>query len=507
MFRKILIANRGEIALRIIRTCKRLGVKTVAVYSDADLESRHVTSADEAFEIGAGPPSESYLNISKIVKVAKNSGAEAIHPGYGFLAENPDLALACEESDVVFVGPSRKVLSQVGNKLEAKRFAANAGVPVVPGAKAQIESLDKAETEARKIGLPILVKAVFGGGGRGMRIVKTTKELRQALDSARVEAQAGFGHPELYMEKYLENSRHIEVQILAGPRGRLVHLGERECSLQRRYQKIVEETPSPILDSKKRAQLLSLALRVVKATRYESAGTIEFVFSSKGEFYYLETNKRIQVEHLISEMVTDVDIVEKQLLMASEHKLDLSQNEVSFRGAALNCRINAEDPANSFAPNPGTVTKFVPPAGQGVRVDSALFDGASIPEYYDSLVAKIATLGRNRSEAIERMRVALAETIIEGVKTTIPVHQAILEESKFLQGEYNTQSLDKLLLHWKPRVASSPEELAAIFLSISLLTHRTRHFVKPQVPGGRNGWRSVFQNQRTGKPALYVEGI
>jgi acetyl-CoA carboxylase, biotin carboxylase subunit len=394
----------------------------------------------------------------------------------------------------------------VANKLDAKGFVANAGVPVVPGAKAQIESLEKAATEARKIGFPILVKAVFGGGGRGMRIVKTAKELRGALDSARVEAKAGFGRPELYMEKYLENPRHIEVQILAGPRGRIIHLGERECSLQRRYQKILEETPSPILDSKKRAQLLSLALRVVKATGYENAGTVEFIFSSKGEFYYLETNKRIQVEHLISEMVTGVDIVEKQLLMASEHKLDLSQNEVSFTGAAMNCRINAEDPTNFFAPNPGVVTKFVPPAGPGVRVDSALFDGASISEYYDSLVAKIATLGLSRSETIQRMRVALAETIIEWVRTTIPVHQAILDDSKFLKGDYNTKSLDKMLLHWKRRALRSPEELAAVFLSINLLTRRTHPF-KPQIRGGRAGWRSTSQDQGMEKPALYVEGI
>src|SRR6266702_2245 len=365
MFRKILIANRGEIALRIIRTCKRLGVKTVAVYSNADLESKHVISADEAYEIGGGPPSESYLNIPKIMKAAKKSRAEAIHPGYGFLSENPELARACEENDLVFIGPSSRVLDRVANKLESKKFVQEAGVPVVPGATTEVQTTDKAESEARRIGLPVLVKAVYGGGGRGMRI----------------------------------------------------HLGERECSLQRRYQKILEETPSPALDPKKHNRLLSLALKVVQATHYENAGTVEFVLSKEGKSYYLETNKRIQVEHHISEMVTSVDIVEKQLIMASEHRLDLSLEEITFTGAALNCRINAEDPSRGFAPDPGRVTKFVPPGGPGIRIDCALYDGAPVPEYYDSLIAKVAAYTLDRDGAVERMRVALNETVIEGVRT------------------------------------------------------------------------------------------
>ena len=504
MFRKVLIANRGEIALRIIRTCKRLRIKTVAVYSDADLESKHVTSADEAYDIGLGPPSESYLNIPKIIKAAKKSGAEAVHPGYGFLAENPDLAKACDEARIVFIGPSSRVLGHVANKLESKRFAADAGVPVVPGASTEVESPEKAEAEARKIGFPILVKAVFGGGGRGMRIVRNIKELHRALDTARVEAQAGFGHPELYMEKYLEEPRHIEVQILAGPRGRIVHLGERECSLQRRYQKILEETPSPALNQVKRKQLLSLALRVVAATHYENAGTVEFVLSSEGKFYYLETNKRIQVEHLISEMVTGVDIVEKQLMMASEHRLDLSQDEIEFSGAAMNCRINAEDPAHGFVPNPGYVSRFVAPGGPGIRVDTALFDGAPVPEFYDSLIAKVAAHGLSRNEAIERMQVALSEMVIEGVKTTIPVHQEILSESRFLRGNYHTQFLDKMLAGWKPTSVTSPEDVAAMFLAMKL-----RGSEPPRIESrsGKAGWRSGLQQQEIGKPALYVEGV
>ncbi len=506
MFRKVLIANRGEIALRIIRTCKRLGVKTVAVYSDADLDSKHVTSANEAYAIGAGPPSESYLNISTIIKAAKRSGAEAIHPGYGFLAENAVMARACEESGLVFIGPSSKVLGLVANKLESKKFATSAGVPVVPGATTEVQSLDKAESEARKIGFPVLVKAVFGGGGRGMRIVRTSKELERSIQTARAEATTGFGHPELYMEKYLEEPRHIEVQILAGPRGRIVHLGERECSLQRRYQKILEETPSPVLDSKKRKQLLSLALKVVRATHYENAGTVEFVLSRDGQFYYLETNKRIQVEHLISEMVTTIDIVEKQLMIASEHRLDLSQDEITLTGAALNCRINAEDPAHGFAPNPGTVSKFVPPGGPGIRVDSALYDGAQVPEFYDSLVAKVAAHGRGRDEAIQRMRVALNELIVEGIKTTIPVHQTILEERRFLRGNYHAQYLDKMLAGWRPHPTLSSEEAATIFLAIKRLATPIRTESAEATPR-ITGWRRGLQQQQVAKPALYVEGV
>src|SRR6267378_3053093 len=405
MFRKILIANRGEIAVRIIRTCRKLGIKTVAVYSEPDLESQHVVYADEAYNIGPGQPSESYLNIPKIVKVAEASKAEAVHPGYGFLAENPLFAHECEEAGLVFIGPRSEILASAANKFASRETADRAGVPTIPGSKRQLETADEAENEARRVGFPVLIKASFGGGGRGMRVVKTASELRRSFDLAASEAKGAFGRSELYLEKHLINPRHIEVQIIAGPRGRLVHLGERECSLQRRYQKILEETPSPALDTKKRRRLTSLALRVIRATGYQNAGTVEFVMSKTGAFYYLETNKRIQVEHLISEMVTGIDIVEKQLMMASEHRLDLSQDEIEFAGAAINCRINAEDPARGFIPSPGRVEKFVPPGGPGVRVDCALYDGAFVPEYYDSLVAKIATHGLDRPQAIERMRV------------------------------------------------------------------------------------------------------
>lgn len=505
MFRKILIANRGEIALRIIRTCKRLGIKTVAVYSQPDLESKHVTSADEAYQIGSGPPSESYLNIERIVKAARKSSVEAVHPGYGFLAENADFARACEEAGFAFIGPSSKVLGNVANKFESKRLAKAAGVPVVPGANREVESVEEAEAEARKIGFPVLLKAAFGGGGRGMRAARTVKELERVFETARAEARTGFGHPELYVEKFLQEPRHIEVQILAGPRGRLVHLGERECSMQRRYQKILEETPSPALDEKRRSRLILLALRVIRSTRYENAGTVEFVMSRHGEFYYLETNKRIQVEHLISEMVTGIDIVEKQLMMASECRLDLSQGEIEFAGAAMNCRINAEDPAHGFIPSPGRVEKFVPPGGPGVRVDTALYDGAFVPEYYDSLVAKIATQGLDRTQVIERMKVALSETVVEGIRTTIPVHQTILENRKFLQGDYHVQFLDKILSGWKAPMETTPEEIAAIFLAINR-TVNAEPTAKPLV-SVRNPWRSRIDEPPVGKQPLYIEGL
>src|SRR5256712_96217 len=506
MFRKILIANRGEIALRIIRTCKRLRIRTVAVYSEPDLESKHVTNADEAYQIGSGPPAESYLNIAKIVKTAKKSGVEAVHPGYGFLAENADFAKACEESGLVFIGPSSKVLGNVANKFESKKLAKAAGVPVVPGANKEVQSAEEALAEARKIGFPVLLKAAFGGGGRGMRIAGTAKELEKGFETARSEANTGFGHPELYVEKFLQEPRHIEVQILAGPRGRVVHLGERECSLQRRYQKILEETPSPALDAKQRGRLISLALRVIRATRYENAGTVEFVMSKDGEFYYLETNKRIQVEHLVSEMVTGVDIVEKQLMMASEHQLDLSQNEVEFTGAAMNCRINAEDPARGFIPSPGRVDKFVPPGGPGVRVDSALYDGALVPEYYDSLVAKVAVQGLDRTEVIGRMKVALTEMVVDGIKTTIPVHQTILEHKKFLQGNYHVQFLDSLLSGWEPRAEATPDEIAAVFLAIRQAMVAAPP-LSPHTPDRRSRWRSSLEEPQLGKQALYVEGL
>jgi acetyl-CoA carboxylase, biotin carboxylase subunit len=503
LFRKILIANRGEIALRIIRTCKKLRVKTVAVYSDSDAELKHVVEADQAYNIGPGEPSQSYLNIPRIVGVARESGAEGLHPGYGFLAENPELARDCEESGIVFIGPPSRVLGHVANKLESKKVVSEAGIPAIPGSEGEILSAEKAEAEAGRIGFPVLVKAVFGGGGRGMRIVKTPGELRSALERAGAEAITGFGRSDLYLEKYLEKPRHIEVQVIAGRRGKMIHLGERECSLQRRYQKILEETPSAVVDDADRERLVGLALKVARVTHYENAGTMEFIRSKNGKFYYMETNKRIQVEHLITEMVTGVDIVEEQLRIASGDGLNLSQNEIEFSGAAINCRINAEDPSKGFVPTPGRVTRFVPPGGPGVRVDTALFNGCPVPEYYDSLIAKIACLARTRDDAIRRISTALGEIVVEGVQTTIPIHQMLLRNRLFEQGDYDTQLLDKLLTQWRAPEIIAPEEAAGLYVALNhqiAIPANNAHRLSPQ-----NKWRTPPKNFDGPKPALFVE--
>ena len=504
MFRKILIANRGEIAVRIIRTCKKVGIKTVAVYSEPDLASLHVSMADQAYNIGHGQASDSYLNIAKIVKAAKASGSEAVHPGYGFLAENPALARECEEEDLVFIGPRSKILGSEANKFESRESARKAGVPTIPGSRRELGSALEAETEARRVGFPVIIKASFGGGGRGMRIVNNAPELRRSFELAQAESKSAFGRSDLYLEKHLKNPRHIEVQVIAGQRRRIIHLGERECSLQRRHQKILEETPSPVLSPAERKRLLSLALKAVEAARYENAGTVEFVRSSAGEFYYLEINKRIQVEHLITEMVTGTDIVEQQLRIASGDGLGLSQDEVVFNGAAMNCRINAEDPSRNFAPTPGRVEEFVPPGGPGIRVDTALFNGAVVPEYYDSLIAKIASLGRTRDEAIQRLRIALNETIITGVETTIPVHQAILENKGFLRGNYHTQMLDEMISSWDLRPRLSKGEIAMLYLTTKYLVVGKNGF---QPHRGREKWRSVPRTEPIGRTPLFVEGL
>jgi len=505
MFRKILIANRGEIALRIIRTCKKLKVKTVAVYSEPDTESQHVWFADEAYSIGLGEPSESYLNIKRILSVASKSDSEAVHPGYGFLAENPQFAEACEESGITFIGPRSRILGQVANKFESKKLASEAGVPTTPGSRREVQTLEEAEEEADRIGLPILLKATFGGGGRGLRLVRNKKELPRAFEVAKAEAQVAFGRPDLYIEKFLESPRHIEVQILAGRKARIIHLGERECSLQRRYQKILEETPSPVLTVVERKRLVSLALKVAKATHYENAGTVEFVRSQEGKFYYLETNKRIQVEHLVSELVTNTDIVEQQLKIASGDGLELSQNEISFSGTAINCRINAEDPERNFAPIPGRVTRFTPPSGPGVRVDTALYDGCPVPEYYDSLIAKIACHSPTRSAALATMRVALSETLVEGVKTTITVHKMLMGDPTFLKGTYHTQFLDQRLLGWKPKTSISKTEAAIAYVAM-------KHFTTERTTKTTNGiqasrWRRDLLEPQHLRPALFVEGL
>jgi len=413
-----------------------------------------------------------------------------VHPGYGFLAENPQFARECEEVGLVFIGPRSKILASAANKFGSRETAARAGVPTIPGSKRQLETANDAENEARRVGFPVLIKASFGGGGRGMRIVKTASELRRSFDLATSEAKGAFGRSELYLEKHLINPRHIEVQIVAGKRGQMVHLGERECSLQRRHQKILEETPAPQLDSTSRKELVSLALKIAKATRYENAGTVEFVRSARGEFYYLEINKRIQVEHLITEMVTGVDIVEQQIRIADGEGLGLSQKEVEFNGAAMNCRINAEDPSRNFAPSPGRIEGFVPPGGPGIRVDS--------------LIAKIASHGRTREEAIQRLKGALSETIVNGVETTIPLHQTILEDKGFVSGDYHTQLLDNKIATWdfKPRL--SVEEVAMLDLTADYPLSGTG---KSSLQNSQTRWRNTLQTEPSPRQPLFVEGL
>jgi len=438
MFKKVLIANRGEIALRIIRACKELRVKTVAVYSEADKESLHVQFADESHLIGPGAPNHSYLNINKIIEVAKTSKAQAIHPGYGFLAQIPAFAEACESNSIEFIGPSSAVLKKMGNKLKARETMARAHVPIIPGSMKALKNEREIVKVAEKLGYPILIKAVYGGGGRGMRVLNSESKVHQALELVKLEAEASFGNSEIYVEKKLTKPRHIEFQILADKQGNVIHLGERECSVQRKYQKLIEETPSPMMTEKLRRAMGETAINAAKAVNYTNAGTVEFLVDKAGNFYFLEMNTRLQVEHLITEMVTGIDIVKEQIRIAAGEKLPYRQSEITLRGHAINCRINSEDPHKDFAPCPGTVTSYRAPGGPGVRVDSALYARYNIPIFYDSLIAKLAVWGTNRDEAVLRIQNALKEYQIEGIETTIPLHKKILENEYFRRGEINT---------------------------------------------------------------------
>ena len=402
---KLLIANRGEIALRIIRTCRKLGVRTVQAYSDPDRDSLPLRYADERYALGGATPSESYLSVEKLVRAALDTGCDAVHPGYGFLAEDSSFVQACEENGLNFIGPSSAALEKLGNKLSARRTMQEAGIPIIP-ADGPVKDADDAADVAEKIGYPVILKAVYGGGGRGMRIAKTSDEARRFFRLTKLESLSAFGRGEVYIEKRLISPRHVEIQAVCDKHGKVVSLGERECSIQRRHQKLLEEAPSVAVSEKLRQQLIDAAKKGLSAGGYTNAGTVEFLLDKTGKFYFLEVNKRLQVEHLVTEMTTGIDIVEEQITIASTSSLGISQNEVQVEGWAINCRINAED-VRSFAPSPGTVIHYHPPTGPGVRVDSALFSGYTIPEYYDSLVAKLATWGRDRSEAIQRMKVVL----------------------------------------------------------------------------------------------------
>jgi acetyl-CoA carboxylase biotin carboxylase subunit len=466
MFRKILIANRGEVALRIIRACKELGVKAAAIYSEADKESLHLKFADEIHFIGPPQPNQSYLNIEKIIQTAKKSKSEAIHPGYGFLAQIPAFASACEKNKIKFIGPSSAVLKKMGNKLVARKTMAKAGLPVIPGTMDELRDVEEAREAAEKLGYPVILKAVYGGGGRGMRVVTHKRELDKAFELARLEAETSFGKSQIYMEKQLTNPRHIEFQILADEKGNVIHLGERECSIQRKHQKLMEETPSSMMTDELRKTMGEAAVRAAKAVNYTNAGTVEFLVDKNGAFYFLEMNTRLQVEHLITEMVTGIDIVKEQIRIASGEPLHYRQEDITMNGHAINCRINAEDPEKDFSPCPGTVTAYRAPGGPGVRVDSALYVGYTIPVFYDSLIAKLAVWGRNREEAIRRLRNALEEYQVEGVETTIPLLKKIVEDEQFINGRIDTGFVKNRIEIFALEKRLSNEDIAALVASL-----------------------------------------
>ncbi|HXP72883.1 MAG TPA: acetyl-CoA carboxylase biotin carboxylase subunit [Stellaceae bacterium] len=443
MFEKILIANRGEIALRIHRACREMGIKTVAVHSTADNAAMHVRLADESVCIGPPPARESYLNIPAILSAAQITGADAIHPGLGFLAENPGFAEMVEEHGFVFIGPSVEHIRMMGDKVAAKRAAVELGIPVVPGSEGAVESLDHAISEAKRIGYPVLIKAAGGGGGRGMRVARDEAEIKEMLPAAQRESAAFFANAEVYLERYLGHPRHIEVQILADGQGGVIHLGERDCSLQRSHQKVLEETPSPALNAEQRAELGRVATRAIAKLGYKSAGTIEFLFED-GRFFFIEMNTRLQVEHPISEMVSGIDIVREQIRIAAGAPLGYRQADVALAGHAIECRVNAEHP-ETFAPSPGTITGYHAPGGMGVRVDSALYQGYSVPPQYDSLVAKLVVHGTSRNECLMRLRRSLEEFVITGIETTIPLHQRLVVAPDFINGLYDVHWLGRFL--------------------------------------------------------------
>lgn len=443
MFKKVLIANRGEIAVRIIRACREMGIATVAVYSEADREALHVQLADEAYCIGPAPSKQSYLHIPALISVAERTGADAIHPGYGFLAENAAFAQICADNNITFIGPDPDAINRMGDKSIARQTMKDAGVPTVPGTEGLIENEQEAIAIAAEIGYPVIIKATAGGGGKGMRVANNDEELTYSLHQARKEAEAAFGNAGVYIEKYLEEPRHVEIQIMGDKHGNVVYLGERDCSIQRRHQKLVEEAPSPALNEKLRKEMGKAAVEAAKAVNYHGAGTIEFLLDRHGKFYFMEMNTRIQVEHPVTEMITGIDLIREQISVAAGKPLSFAQKDVKINGWSIECRINAENAAKNFMPSPGKVEFYLPPGGYGVRVDSAVYSGYAITPFYDSMVAKLIVWGKDREEAIARMKRALDEFVIEGVKTTIPFHQRLLEHEVFVSGDFHTKFLER----------------------------------------------------------------
>ena len=443
---KILIANRGEIAVRIIRACKEMNIKTVAVYSEIDKDSLHTRLADEAICIGPAPSNKSYLSFKNIIEAANITGSDSIHPGFGFLSENSQFARICKESNIKFIGPSYKVIELMGNKSNAKELMKKAGVPTVPGSEGSIKGIKDAFEVAKKIGYPVMLKAAAGGGGKGIRIVNNERELESNYNIVKQEAKISFNDDEIYMEKFIENPRHVEIQILADEHGNVIHLGERDCTVQRRHQKVVEETPSTAIDEKLRNKMGEEAIKAAKAAGYTSCGTVEFLVDKHKNFYFMEMNTRIQVEHPITEERTGIDIVKNQIKIAAGEELKIKQKEIEFKGHAIECRINAENPSKNFRPCPGTITGLNLPGGKGIRIDSAIYEGYTIPPTYDSMIAKIIAYGANRNEAISKMKRALEETVIEGIDTNIDFLLEIIKNKNFIRGDYDTSFIESNFL-------------------------------------------------------------
>lgn len=453
MFEKLLIANRGEIAVRIIRACRELNIRTVAVYSEADANSMHAQLADEAICIGTAPSSDSYLRIDRLISAAEVADVDAIHPGYGFLSENAQFAQVCSTCNIQFVGPGPKAMNALEDKAVSRELATKAGVAIPPGSAGLVDNEQDAREIAKEIGYPVLIKAVAGGGGRGMRVAHNDFSLIRGFHTARSEAETAFGNAGVYIEKFIENPRHIEFQILADTKGNIIHLGERDCSIQRRNQKVIEETPSPFIENKHknlRKKMGNAAVKIAEAAEYTNAGTVEFVVDDKGNFYFLEVNKRIQVEHPITEEVTGVDLIKQQILIATGEPLKLSQSNIQMKGHAFECRINAEDPYDNYRPSPGLVEMYYPPGGRNVRLDTHCYAGYTIPPHYDSMIGKLITTGKDRSDALETMSRSLSEFMVTGVKTTIPFEHAIFQDPAFRQGEYTTNFIEEFMERSNP---------------------------------------------------------
>ncbi|MFO0774227.1 MAG: acetyl-CoA carboxylase biotin carboxylase subunit [Nitrospiraceae bacterium] len=469
MFKKILVANRGEIAMRIIRACRELNIRTVAIYSEADSSGIYVKKADEAYQVGPGPV-KGFLDGPQIVAIAKRVGVDAIHPGYGFLAENAEFAELCKASNITFIGPSPHAINLMGNKVKARELAISVGVPVVPGTDGAVTSVKEGLAFAKKIGYPVMIKASAGGGGRGLRVVWSDDELRDQMETCSREALASFGDGGVFMEKFIQRPHHIEFQILADKHGRTIHLGERDCSIQRRHQKLVEIAPSLVLTPELRAKMGADAIKISEAISYDNAGTVEFLLADDGRYYFIEMNPRIQVEHTVTEQITAIDIVRNQISIAEGNKLDISQDDVRFLGHAIQCRINAEDPKNQFRPCTGTVSAYLSPGGIGVRIDGAVYKGYTIPPYYDALLAKLTVRGRTWEETVSRMHRSLEEYVLRGVKTTIPYMQAIMQDPDFRAGKFDTTYIDThpTLLDYED---TDPPEDLALAISVAIAAY------------------------------------